>query len=73
MQNGPDEIHIQVGDETVVIDGDLATEVIQRAVEKYINEALTDMIRRYDSSKDELIEWQEAYYRLKKERDNETD
>jgi len=35
-----DVIKIQIGDETVTIDGDLATQVISSGVRKYITEAL---------------------------------
>lgn len=51
MQNGPDEIHIQIGDETVIIDGELATSVIQNAVQQYITQALEEAIERYESEK----------------------
>lgn len=39
-QSDQDVINIQVGDETVVIDGDLATQVITRAVSDYVVKAI---------------------------------
>ena len=39
-----DQITIVVGDEEVIIDGDLATSVIQHAVQAYVVEALTDAV-----------------------------
>jgi valyl-tRNA synthetase len=39
-QANQDIINIQVGDETVVIDGDLATHVMSRAVADYVIEAI---------------------------------
>lgn len=60
MQNGPDEIHIKVGDEIVVIDGELATQTIQSAVEQYINQALEDLIMR-NEEKQKLSKVNEEY------------
>ena len=43
-----DIIKIQIGDETVVIDGDLATHVISSGVKNYIIEALSDTYESKD-------------------------
>jgi seryl-tRNA synthetase len=40
QESNQDIINIQVGDETVVIDGDLATHVLTRAVADYVTEAI---------------------------------
>ena len=39
-----DQITIVLGDEEVIIDGDLATSIIQYAVQAYVVEALTDAV-----------------------------
>ena len=39
--NQEDQINITVGDEEIIVDGDLATDVIHYAVKTYVQEALT--------------------------------
>lgn len=44
-----DIIEIKIGDETVVVDGDLATQVISSAVRNYITEALEAYCNAHES------------------------